>query len=181
MRIINLKMYSRFIYPRLIKDDERFALFHYTATGFETINRYLRNDWLAKEKETIEYIDSAIDKFDFDTSLRTFRTIYSSNKKTYQDILEMCKKGLLYDKAYTSTSLDDIFGKQNSGFVSPSIKIITYDIFIPSTRKQGVYLPFISFKKDENEFLLKRNSLIEVENYEETDNELNIKGRLLVK
>lgn len=181
MKILNLRMYSRFIYPMLLQSTEKTALYQYTANGYQSINRYLRNDWLAEEKETIEYIDSAIDKFNFDTSIRTFRTIYSSNKNTYQSVLEMCKRGIIYDKAYISTSLDDIFGKQNSGFISPSIKIITYDIFIPSTRKQGVYLPFISLKENENEFLLRRDSLIEVENYEETDNELNIKGRLLVK
>ena len=189
MKLLNLRIYSNLIYPLLLSQEERNALNNYIHNGYRDINKELRENNINEsninesniiENNYITRIDSAISKFNFNTKLTTYRTIYSSNPYTYNNIITMCKKGLILEKSYTSTSLIDIFGINNTSFVSPNYKIISYEIEVPNTSKQCIFLDKLSFKSKEQELLLKRNSLIEVLDYNEIDNELNIKGKLLV-
>lgn len=147
--------YAKNIYPKLLDKDEKRAVRGYTSFGYIKINKGLRADDFVKFNEQIERIDRAIDKYNCDDKLTLYRFLhfYPTLLEKYLKSLE---KGLYLEKGYLSTSstlgrIDDYN--------------IIYKINIPDS-SLGAYIKYVSTMKVENEYLIKRGNILEIENIE---------------
>ena len=143
-------------YVKTLTEEERKAIFVYSSSGYKAINYRLRKQNYAT---SATLIDSGLDKFYFDKPFKVYRklTIHSGLK----EFLENCKQtGYILDKAYQSSSM------LITGYDINYDVILEIDIENPSC---GAFIKPICFEPREEEFLIKRNTKLDIENISQID------------
>lgn len=163
-----------------IKDGE--TIRRYTSYQYKAINAVLRGDvWdyevLGKRteervKELLEYAEefsSLIDRFpETKSAFMTYRgTTIEEFKKygisTLEDLISL-KGKLLYEKGFTSTSIEESSSFYNKPNGLGVVRNIEVKYIIPKGSQDGIPLikEELSYAKNEMEYLLNRNSLAKV-------------------
>lgn len=155
-----------------LSDDEKSSVKGYTDSTYDMINTYLRNPKEARylksfnqaevEKQ-IRDIDSAIDKFELDDDIKTYRgtnliefgrDIYSAD-----DLKSLIGKEITM-KGYSSTSTD--ISVSENDFAGE----VLIEYTVPKGKGRGAYMDYITAidnvpdDRRESEIMLKRNSQI---------------------
>lgn len=161
-------------------DEEAMSLRNYTGYNFRRINAILRNNWNYEEHgkkdekvvevltEDIKVIDSLLKRFPKNkNAFMTYRGAALSSFKKYgieslDDLINL-KGKFLYETGYTSTSLNEkesYFNKKiMDKFIDVEIKYL-----IPPDSQDGIPLitDDLSYSKNQQEYLIERNSLSKV-------------------
>lgn len=176
---IELLKYSYTKYPFSLSLKELFYLRNYTFGGYLKINKDLRNGTDSNSIKQANYMDNALNKFNFDTNL----TVYRYEKLTYMQLLDLNSKleqGSYIDPSYVSTSV-----KRNYGWHCLSYKrdysLALYKIEIPSTLVGAYISPISVFGFLEQEFLLKRDNEFLVQELNFDNSNRLIQTKLKVK
>ena len=171
-----------------LSDDERVSVKGYTDRTYDMINTYLRNPKEARyfrsfnqasvEKQ-IREIDSAIEKFELDDDIKTYRgtNLIEFGRDIYSaDDLESLVGKEITMKGYSSTSTeisvaeDDFDGE------------VLIEYTVPKGRGRGAYMDYITVIDNvpdsdrESEFMLKRDSQIIIDEIKTRED-----GKIIVK
>lgn len=116
-------------------------------------------------KEEIKLVENAINRFELKENIKVYRTCEA-------DVLDELKNkgGVFKDKGFTSTS---IFNKQ---VASGTVDI---EINVPAGFGRGAWVQPLSGSPDENEFLLQRGGIYQVEEIIEENNRTKVKMTML--
>ena len=147
-----------------ITEEQKSLINDYTSTDAEFINSFLRGEDLYDdiEQNDIDLIDKALSIFNFKEPIKTYRAIpmYAFGNLEVGDIYQ--------DLAYMSTT--PIFNRCKQ-FAKDRNMALILEIKLNSGAGKGAYINALStFKDDECEILLKRNSKFKIENIKDLDN-----------
>lgn len=170
-----------------LNDFEKESIKGYTDQTYDKINTYLRNpkavyiyrDFKKEEIEKqIKGIDTAISKFELPNDIIVYRGSnimeFGKDLNDIEDLKKLIGKEITLS-GYSSTSTDK--GVSDRDFDGE----VLIEYTIPKGKGKGAYLEFISTMKDldeaqkESEFLLKRNSKININEVSERED-----GKILV-
>lgn len=156
--------YLRHSSDRLMKDltkEEEDAVMHYSTMGYSSLNSKLR---LGETPKGVELLDSALRKYHYDPSLygnlKVYRKIYLIGNAKTKFISDIREKGYYIDKGYQSTSID------------PKACTFQYNIELVLEIENpyaGAYIETIAFRHGEKEYLIGRNTRVDVDSIEEVD------------
>ena len=176
---INLVKYSYFDYSLKLSFRERLSLMNYSLQSYETVNKSLRCHNIKDCDKSISLLDSSLDKFNYDTHLTVYRYEEQSFSR-FQSTIDKLDKGIFTEDSYISTSVKRNFGWQYNK-PNRSYRLTYYKIDIPSTLCGAYISPISLFGIFEQEFLIKRGSIFEVEDYSINTNNDLINAKLKVK
>lgn len=162
--------YSKLVYPRNLNENEINIIKNYTTDLYTNLNEELRNNDKITHRREISILDSAIRKFHFNGSLITYRDLLFFDSAV-ESFLKKIERGYMVDKAYSSTSLEP-----NSFLEDYTVRM---QIEVPDINV-GALISFISRRRHENEFILKRNTKFEILDIKE-DYDFNKKKIYYVK
>ena len=171
-----------------LSDDEKVSVKGYTDRTYDMINTYLRNPKEARyfrsfnqasvEKQ-IREIDSAIDKFELDDDIKTYRgtNLIEFGRDIYSaDDLESLVGKEITMKGYSSTSTEISVAEDDfDGEV-----LIEYNV--PKGKGRGAYMDYVTVIDNvpdsdrESEFVLKRDSQIIIDEVKTRED-----GKIIVK
>lgn len=149
-------------YIKTLTKDEVYALRRYTENRFRDINDDLRSisDFIElirpEEYKLIKHIDSALDKYTYFEPIRVYRKLRIDYHK--EKFIELCKRGFILDKAFQSTSL-----REHSYLGCYNI-LMDIDINSPN---HGALISPVSYYMTEQEFLLKRDTRLDIDEMKE--------------
>ena len=171
-----------------LSDDEKVSVKGYTDRTYDMINTYLRNpkearyfrsfNQAAVEKQ-IREIDSAIDKFELDEDIKTYRgtnliefgrDIYSADDLESLIGKEITMKGYSSTSTEISVAEDDFDGE------------VLIEYTVPKGRGRGAYMDYVTVIDNvpdndrESEFVLKRDSQIIIDEIKTRED-----GKIIVK
>ena len=156
--------YLRHSSDRLMKDltkEEEEAIMHYSTMGYTSLNTKLR---LGELPKGTEILDRALRKYHYDPSLYgnlvVYRKIYLIGNTRTKFIGDIKEKGYYIDKGYQSTSIDP-----NGCTFQYNIELIL-EIENPYA---GAYIETIAFRRVEKEYLIGRNTKVDIDSIEEVD------------
>ena len=157
----DIEEYSKKTYSLTLTEEEIQTLKAYTQSRYSLINSNLRNSIIPKESIII---DTCLSKFNYDKKLKVYRKLYIKDlwtnpyaKKAFINIL---RDGYIIDKAYQSTSLNIV------SFRSPFNVLLQLEV----NGNQGAYISPFSHYSEEEEFLIKRDSRIDIKSYKVEEN-----------
>lgn len=144
-------------YLSTLTQKELEVLNNYSQTYFKIINSNLRCGLTIPE---VQLLDSSLDKFHYDKEFTVYRKVFIKdlwvNPYTIDPFIKLLKRGYIIDKAYQSTSLNQI------SFRAPHNVLFELNII---NHNAGAYIGPISSVKEEEEFLLKRRTKIDIDEY----------------
>ena len=186
-------------FSKQLTEDELITLRSYTGYNYKKINAILRNNWnyeehgrrtdeeVSKLKKDITVIDNIMDKFPTNNNaFIIYRgTTISEFKKygiTSLDELTYLIGSFIYEEGYTSTSLnkeESYFNKEING----KVHNIETKYIIPPNSNAGMPLTTydFSYSSNQEEYLLKRNTLSKVINVVVKDNTATITAIVIPK
>lgn len=151
-----MNYYAKFVYPKKLTSLEKRYIQDYTENYYKYINQDLRDGHVTIYEDRIKNIDNALLKYDNKETLLVYRelNIYGDDLKAY---INKLSKGTILEKGYLSTSYKNtqVFDRRN----------IKMNIIIPPSFI-GANIKYISKAKHENEYLIGRDTLLEIINIE---------------
>lgn len=143
--------YAEYVYPKHLNMREHETLIRYTATFYDVLNKSLRTGKGLKESK-IKQLDRAISKFEFDGEGIVYRTldIESFNLDAFLSDLD---KGYIIERGYLSTSLNKM--------AKDKVYNVKFNIEVPDINV-GAYIKFLSAYPEEKEFLIKRDTKMDI-------------------
>lgn len=178
-------------------DKINFSIECYTSTRYEDLRDYLQygainisdffriKEFKKELDELIIYLDKAIqiyasgiDYYGIDRSIKTKRRICIPSYLKEELIEKWLKDGYILDKSFMSTSLTGNYNKK--GNKEPNEFLLDLDINLESL-KNGIYLRNLSRLPFEDEFLVKRESMLYFDNKDLIIDKDNIKIKGLIK
>lgn len=153
---------------KTLTKEELEAIRAYSLERYFIINKYLR---MNRKLDIVRTIDSGLDKFNYNKKIKVFRKIYLTRNNLKYFLKHIQNHGYIIDKAYQSTSLNP--------FTFDEVHNIFMEIEIEDPSKGGYIAPICEIPI-EQEFLLKRNTKIDVVSCEVLEEQqlTKIKGRI---
>lgn len=166
-----------------LTEKEQEAINDYSCNAYKEINGilrnkelYERNDW----EEKIEFIDSALDKFELIENILVFR--YETRDLKFQDDLFkllQTQKQIFYSN-FCSTSISETYIDTLIKYAQASktkLTILKIKALIPKGFKCA-YIRFLSEFPEEKEVLIARNVYLNIYSIDKNDNIICIKGKI---
>lgn len=170
---IELKDYAKNMYLLKLSVEERYAIKEYTTYSHANINSCLRKNLKSDDKITIKLLDSAIKKFDFNKGITVYRDLSFYDKGEQKKFIKQIDKGYIFDKGFISTSLV-------KGAFNGDIFDFRLQIDVPA-QYDGAYIKYLSYHRSEEEYLIGRNTKIEILDCERRQVDDKIKFYILTK
>lgn len=152
-----LLSYSFNNYINLLTYDEIEALQNYTNMFYRTLNKMLREQNIGNcliFKNIISNIDTAIEKFKYDEEIVVWRDLSFHLIADLYDYIKDLQKRIFIERGYASTSLEE--GRYYCNYD------IRLKIYIPAFYN-GACIKYISTVSKEEEYLLARESKLDIE------------------
>lgn len=160
-----------------LSSDEKLCVSGYCAADYDTVNSFLRKnngfEYIDKDfaEDMISNLDSAIEKFELRESVKTYRGAnLDSILKLYPDAEKFSDLigNIYHDKGYMSSSplksVAEKFATENGQ------DGVLFEIDVPNGSGLGAYVNQLAgqFQDDEYEFLIRRNTSLEIYDVDES-------------
>lgn len=145
-----------------MKEQDKLMIDDYTAGGYEQLNNYLRGNYVPSDNKMKEYLEKQNDSISYSISQYKLETDLKLYRGQGADIYSSLKVGdTLIEKGFTSTSCSKSVALDFSKHYNND-KEYLIEINVPKTSKCLYIGRNGSFKYDEGEFLLDKNTKFKV-------------------